>query len=81
MAHQSAHAHAVDRVNMKSFEIIFDTEGNATIFNVQGADGLDCLDVTKEYIEEMEDKAEPAVTIIDDHVTLTTDNTLYEDGA
>jgi len=64
---------------MKSFDLLFDANGNAVIYNITGVDGLDCLELTKPYIEEMEDKANPAVTEIDPEHTLS-DNNTFEDA-
>jgi len=50
----------------KSFELKFDLNGNVEMFNIKGVEGLACLDVTKPYVESLEDKDNPAETIIHD---------------
>lgn len=64
---------------MKSFDIIFTTDGQAILHNIKGVNGLDCLDLTKPFINELEDKSDPAETTIDPEHEVISDD-VYEDG-
>ena len=57
----------------KSFELKFDTLGNVVISNIKGVEGTQCLDLTNPYIEELEDKSNPAVTIMDEYILYNTE--------
>lgn len=51
---------------MKSFELKFDIHGNVVVGNIKGVEGQECLELTRPYIEELEDKNNPAITVMDE---------------
>lgn len=50
----------------KSFDITFDAQGHVVIDNIQGVEGTACLDLTRPYVQELEDKSNPAETLLHD---------------
>jgi hypothetical protein len=53
----------------KSFDMVFDTNGEVVIKNIKGVDGTACLNLTRPYVRELEDVKNPAETIMDEIAT------------
>jgi hypothetical protein len=55
---------------MKSFDIKFNKDGSVIIGNIQGIEGPACTDFTAPYVTNLEDKRDPAITVMDEEHTL-----------